>query len=62
MEVPKAQKGIADLTVFFVHLRSARVKAAHKMLKKLTPGVNFINTFQTAFSTVNLQWSYWQTA
>jgi hypothetical protein len=38
-------KSTNDLTVFFVMLGSARVKALGKTLVKLTPGVNFINVF-----------------
>jgi len=37
-KVPKAQKDTDDLTVIFALLGSARVKALHKMLVKLTPG------------------------
>jgi len=36
--VPKVQKDTNDLTVFFVHLGSALVKAAHITLMKLTSG------------------------
>ena len=35
---PKKCKKLLELTVFFVLLGSARVKAARKMLVKLTPG------------------------
>jgi hypothetical protein len=37
-QIPKAQKDPDDVNVFFVLLGSACVKAAHKMLMKLTPG------------------------
>jgi len=41
---PKSsEKNTVKPAVFFVLLGSSRVKAAHKMLVKLTPGVNFIN-------------------
>jgi len=32
------------INIFFALLGSALVKAAHKMLMKLTPGVNFTNS------------------
>jgi hypothetical protein len=38
-KIPKAQENTDDLTVFFVLLRSARVKAAHKMFVKSTPDI-----------------------
>ncbi len=38
------RKKTDDLTVFFTLLGSARAKAAQKLLMKLTPWVNFINT------------------
>ncbi len=38
-----------DLAVLFTLLRSTSVKAEHKMLMKLTPGLNFINVLHTAF-------------
>ncbi len=38
---PKSIKKIYNLTVIFTHLGSACLKAAHKMLMKLSPGVNF---------------------
>jgi len=39
-----------NLNVFFTLLGSERVKAAHKMLMILTPGINFINILRTAFT------------
>jgi len=39
--------------VFFALLGSAHIKAARKMLVKLTPGVNFINVLRTAFTLVD---------
>ena len=36
-KIPKAQKKLLDLTVFFALLGSDGVKAAHRMLMKLTP-------------------------
>jgi len=42
LKITKAQK-TDTLTVNFVLLGSALVKASHKMLVKSTPGVNFIN-------------------
>jgi len=41
-QVPKAQKYTADLTVFFAHLGSVRVRAAGKTLMKLTPGLRIL--------------------
>ena len=38
LQIPKTQKKLLNLTVFFALLGSARVKAACKMLVKLTPG------------------------
>ncbi len=38
MQIPKAQKKTANLTVFFALLGSGSIKAARKMLNKLTPG------------------------
>ena len=35
---PKSGKKLLNLTVFFMLLGTARVKAAHRMLVKLTPG------------------------
>jgi len=37
-KLPKVQKKPDDLSVFFVLLGSAHVKAAHILLMKLTPG------------------------
>jgi len=37
MQIPKTQKGTDDLTVFFAHLGSGCIRAARKMLMKLTP-------------------------
>ena len=39
MADPKITKKLLDLTVFFALLVSAGVKAARRMLVKLTPGV-----------------------
>ena len=36
---PKSAKKLLDLTVFFALLVSAGVKAAHRMLMKLTPNL-----------------------
>jgi hypothetical protein len=36
VQIPKAQKDTDDLIVFFALLGSVRVKAAHKLLVKLT--------------------------
>jgi len=36
---PKSIKKTNNLTVFFMHLRSAGAKAAHRTLMKLTPRV-----------------------
>jgi len=38
-EDPKSIKKTIKMTVFFALLRSARVKAAHKTLMKLTPAL-----------------------
>ena len=38
-----------NLTVFLVLLGSSRVKAAHKTLVKLTPGVDCITVFTSSF-------------
>jgi len=46
---PESVKKIDNLTVNFMHLGSAHVKAAHKTLMKWTPGVNFINILRAAF-------------
>ena len=43
-EITKAQKQL-NLAVFLALLGSVRVKAACKMLVKLTPGVDFISIF-----------------
>jgi len=40
---PESAKKIDNLTVFFVLLGSALVKAACRMFMKLTPGVNITN-------------------
>ncbi len=40
----------ADLTVFFAHSGSTRVKAVHRTLIKLSPGVNVINVLSEQFS------------
>jgi len=37
-------------------------KSAHKMLMKLTPGVNFTNVLRAAFAPVDLRPTYWRTA
>jgi len=37
-QIPKALKDTNDITVFFTLLGSTSVKAAQKMLVKLTPG------------------------
>jgi len=42
----KSAKKTDNLSVFFAPLGSVRVKAAHKMLVKLTPGVNFTNLLE----------------
>ncbi len=49
MQIPKVEK-TDNLTVFSSLLGSAPAKAAHKMLMKLTLGVNFINVICTIFS------------
>ncbi len=41
---PESIKKIDNLTVFFMHLGSARVEAVHRTLMKLTPGGNPIKT------------------
>jgi len=48
-QIPKAQKRQSSCQ-FFVLSGSESQKAAHNMLMKLTPGVNFINILQTAFT------------
>jgi len=40
---PKSAKNTVHLPVFFVLSGSANVKAAHKTLAKLIPGVSFTN-------------------
>jgi len=48
---PKSvKKTAAKWSIFFIFLGSTSVKAAGKMLVKLTLGVNFINVIQTAFT------------
>jgi len=42
VQIPKAQKDTDDLTVFFALLVSALVKAAPKMLVKLTQGLTIV--------------------
>jgi hypothetical protein len=42
-----------DLTVFFTLLGYASVKAAHNLLVKSTPGVNFINILRAAFTSAD---------
>jgi len=51
-EIPKEEKdtNTDDLTVFLSIMGFFRVKAAHKMLVNLTPGVNFINVLRARFS------------
>ncbi len=43
LQVPKAQNDTADMTVFFVLSVSASVKAAHRMLMKLTPALHIFS-------------------
>jgi len=43
------QNNTADLTVILGVLGSARIKAACRMLMKLTPGVKFTNILRAAF-------------
>jgi len=52
---PKRVKKIDHLTVFFMLLRSLRVKAVRRMLMKLSPGVNFINILRANFSYMLLE-------
>jgi hypothetical protein len=47
------RKKTDNLTVFFALSGSARIKAAGKMLVKLTQGVNFSNILQAAFVRVD---------
>jgi len=49
---PKAQKKIDILTVFFASSGSARVKAAHMMLMKLTPGRSKIEAILSIFGMI----------
>jgi len=44
-----SEKKIMTTWLNFYAFRSERVKAAHRMLMKLTPGVNFTNILQAAF-------------
>jgi len=39
---PKSAKKLLDLMIFFALLVSAQIKAAHKMLMKLTPEIEII--------------------
>ncbi len=52
-QIPKAPKKTENLTVFLVLFGSARLKAAHRGLKKLTPRLNFINFLCTPFTNVD---------
>jgi hypothetical protein len=45
----KRARKTVKLSVFFAHLGSAHLKAALKMLMKLTPGVNITNNLHVAF-------------
>ncbi len=47
-KIPKAQT-TGKSSVPFALLGTACTKAAFKMLKKVTPGLNFINVLRTAF-------------
>jgi len=47
---PKSAKNTVKLSVFFVLLGSVCLKAAHKTLIKLTPGINFISIILMRFS------------
>jgi len=62
-QIPKAQKRQSGQPCHFTLLGPMSIKAAHKMLMKLTPeakfsngnlalGVNFINILRTAFMLV----------
>ncbi len=51
--LPKAQKRQSSWSVFFRLSGSGGSKAAHKLLMKLTPGLNFINVLCTAFTHVD---------
>jgi len=46
----RKRKKTDDLTVFFMLLGTASVKAVHRTLMKSTPGVNFTNILRAAFS------------
>ncbi len=48
-QISNAQKDSQVNAVFFALLRPTWVKALHKMLMKLTPGVNFTNIFMQSF-------------
>jgi hypothetical protein len=50
---PKSTKRQSIHQCLLELLVSVHVKAAHKMLMKLTPGVNFINDLHTAFALVD---------
>jgi len=43
---PKSAKKADNLPVFFALLGSVRVKSAHKMLVKLTPGITLLKLFK----------------
>jgi len=43
------------MTYVFTFLGSTRAKAVHRMLMKLTPGLNFINVLRTAFTLVDTE-------
>ena len=49
-QTPKAQKKTVKSSSFFALLGSASAKVARRMLVKLTPGANFINVLQAAFT------------
>jgi len=49
-QILKEQKEFQVISVFFVLLGSAHVKAARKTLVKFTPIVNFINVISANFS------------
>jgi len=51
VQIPKAQK---ILTTWLNFLLSARINVAHRMLMKMTPGVNFINILCTPFVPIFL--------
>jgi hypothetical protein len=48
----KSTKKTDSLTEFIAVLGSAHIKAAHKMLVKSAPGVNFINSLHTNFAPI----------